>query len=124
RIYIRCQYTYSILCITAVLSYHVSLLKSDMPSFPTRRSSDLIWLDRMIVILFSEFSLRSVSRISMIPLGSRPLMGSSKSRSSGSDRKSTRLNSSHVSISYAVFCFKKKKKNTNEHKRRHNTTKH
>src|SRR5699024_12803903 len=25
------------------------------------------------------------------------------------DRKSTRLNSSHVSISYAVFCFKKKK---------------
>src|SRR5699024_12107986 len=27
------------------------------------------------------------------------------------DRKSTRLNSSHVSISYAVFCLKKKKKN-------------
>src|SRR5437868_12233501 len=26
----------------------------------------------------------------------------------GSDRKSTRLNSSHVSISYAVFCLKKK----------------
>src|SRR5207249_11613518 len=30
----------------------------------------------------------------------------------GQDRKSTRLNSSHVSISYAVFCLKKKK----EHK--------
>src|SRR5699024_11685684 len=29
----------------------------------------------------------------------------------GVDRKSTRLNSSHVSISYAVFCLKKKKKN-------------
>src|SRR5438067_10290828 len=29
------------------------------------------------------------------------------------DRKSTRLNSSHVSISYAVFCLKKKKKNSN-----------
>src|SRR5437868_7443750 len=28
----------------------------------------------------------------------------------GRDRKSTRLNSSHVSISYAVFCLKKKKK--------------
>src|SRR5699024_11842982 len=28
------------------------------------------------------------------------------------DRKSTRLNSSHVSISYAVFCLKKKKKTT------------
>src|SRR5690349_23499439 len=30
------------------------------------------------------------------------------------DRKSTRLNSSHVEISYAVFCLKKKKKNKNE----------
>src|SRR5690348_18417513 len=29
-----------------------------------------------------------------------------------SDRKSTRLNSSHPSISYAVFCLKKKKKKT------------
>src|SRR5436853_867026 len=28
-----------------------------------------------------------------------------------SDRKSTRLNSSHLGISYAVFCLKKKKKN-------------
>src|SRR4051812_49850325 len=28
------------------------------------------------------------------------------------DRKSTRLNSSHMSISYAVFCLKKKKKTT------------
>src|SRR5438067_5456929 len=31
-------------------------------------------------------------------------------RLSSLDRKSTRLNSSHVSISYAVFCLKKKKK--------------
>src|SRR5438477_1126627 len=30
------------------------------------------------------------------------------------DRKSTRLNSSHMSISYAVFCLKKKKKNKNK----------
>src|SRR5207249_10843808 len=30
------------------------------------------------------------------------------------DRKSTRLNSSHVSISYAVFCLKKKKKKTKD----------
>src|SRR5256885_8631152 len=29
------------------------------------------------------------------------------------DRKSTRLNSSHLVISYAVFCLKKKKKTTN-----------
>src|SRR5690554_7322524 len=31
------------------------------------------------------------------------------------DRKSTRLNSSHVRISYAVFCLKKKKKKPNIH---------
>src|SRR5439155_24478039 len=30
------------------------------------------------------------------------------------DRKSTRLNSSHVAISYAVFCLKKKKKKKNK----------
>src|SRR5215469_17937265 len=30
------------------------------------------------------------------------------------DRKSTRLNSSHVEISYAVFCLKKKKKNEHQ----------
>src|SRR5690349_23623801 len=35
------------------------------------------------------------------------------------DRKSTRLNSSHVEISYAVFCLKKKKK-TQKHYRRVN----
>src|SRR5690348_17568531 len=35
-------------------------------------------------------------------------------RSVKSDRKSTRLNSSHPSISYAVFCLKKKNKNENE----------
>src|SRR5436190_17934027 len=31
------------------------------------------------------------------------------------DRKSTRLNSSHTVISYAVFCLKKKKKKTESH---------
>src|SRR3712207_8186714 len=31
---------------------------------------------------------------------------------SGKDRKSTRLNSSHANISYAVFCLKKKKKDS------------
>src|SRR5256885_16702625 len=38
-------------------------------------------------------------RIAWIPVG----------RASGRDRKSTRLNSSHLVISYAVFCLKKKK---------------
>src|SRR3712207_7632076 len=32
-----------------------------------------------------------------------------------SDRKSTRLNSSHANISYAVFCLKKKKNKTHSH---------
>src|SRR5207253_11156539 len=35
---------------------------------------------------------------------------SNRGRSQCSDRKSTRLNSSHVAISYAVFCLKKKTK--------------
>src|SRR5690554_2987036 len=36
------------------------------------------------------------------------------------DRKSTRLNSSHVRISYAVFCLKKKKNNSNKYVRDRN----
>src|SRR2546422_6376060 len=39
-------------------------------------------------------------------------------RSRRRDRKSTRLNSSHGYISYAVFCLKKKKKNTKVHTER------
>src|SRR5215472_6546628 len=35
-----------------------------------------------------------------------------RDRSAGGDRKSTRLNSSHLGISYAVFCLKKKKKSS------------
>src|SRR5256886_5168056 len=38
------------------------------------------------------------------------VMRSSSCRQDTSDRKSTRLNSSHSQISYAVFCLKKKKK--------------
>src|SRR5690348_17537544 len=41
-------------------------------------------------------------RAKWLPPGSRPWT---------TDRKSTRLNSSHPSISYAVFCLKKKKNN-------------
>src|SRR3712207_7538836 len=37
---------------------------------------------------------------------------SATARSGGEDRKSTRLNSSHANISYAVFCLKKKTTNT------------
>src|SRR5438067_9286022 len=45
-----------------------------------------------------------------VPSPSRPAASDSDSiQMEGEDRKSTRLNSSHVSISYAVFCLKKKK---------------
>src|SRR5947209_16470992 len=37
------------------------------------------------------------------------------------DRKSTRLNSSHANISYAVFCLKKKKQEQNEATEAHHT---
>src|SRR5258705_5257856 len=39
-----------------------------------------------------------------------PGAGLAPGRRSDTDRKSTRLNSSHLGISYAVFCLKKKKK--------------
>src|SRR3712207_7642270 len=41
-----------------------------------------------------------------------PQLQGRHSRARVEDRKSTRLNSSHANISYAVFCLKKKKKNT------------
>src|SRR3989440_5632135 len=53
----------------------------------------------------SEWPPRS-KKLSFTPIFSRPST-SPKTR----DRKSTRLNSSHDQISYAVFCLKKKKKN-------------
>src|SRR5438445_3822609 len=37
------------------------------------------------------------------------------------DRKSTRLNSSHANISYAVFCLKKKKNNKQTHNKEQST---
>src|SRR3712207_8357969 len=48
----------------------------------------------------SRYGARSVAR-------SRPKFDSAEPY--GGDRKSTRLNSSHANISYAVFCLKKKK---------------
>src|SRR5438067_11322345 len=47
---------------------------------------------------------RECHRAALLLRGRRP------ARCAGEDRKSTRLNSSHVSISYAVFCLKKKNK--------------
>src|SRR5918993_3648854 len=44
--------------------------------------------------------------VALLPIGDRLVMGPLEA----ADRKSTRLNSSHANISYAVFCLKKKKK--------------
>src|SRR3989442_10351540 len=49
----------------------------------------------------------------VVPDGQRPLGRGAADVRERVDRKSTRLNSSHVRISYAVFCLKKKKKNDN-----------
>src|SRR2546430_3266651 len=51
---------------------------------------------------------RKPSALSPASRGSDPAPSAAAPRS---DRKSTRLNSSHSQISYAVFCLKKKKKN-------------
>src|SRR5438445_7212249 len=64
----------------------------DLHSFPTRRSSDLVRDG-----LAARRAVRRAGRAARDGLGAE-------------DRKSTRLNSSHANISYAVFCLKKKKK--------------
>src|SRR5438445_7199259 len=75
-------------------------------SFPTRRSSDLRG--------GTDLGPGGTS----IGAGARPSFAGSRFRLAGSrrgsaprlaDRKSTRLNSSHANISYAVFCLKKKR---------------
>src|SRR3712207_7325952 len=44
----------------------------------------------------------------------QPHQAEDEELAAGRDRKSTRLNSSHANISYAVFCLKKKKKNNED----------
>src|SRR5439155_23319578 len=62
-------------------------------------------LKKTIGVVFSRLSARK--RAATSPPIIRGITTSNKTRSG--DRKSTRLNSSHVAISYAVFCLKKKK---------------
>src|SRR5690606_41327948 len=82
-------------------------------SFPTRRSSDLS-LSRTMPAFPPECGAgpleRTGPRVNHIRShergGARPTPADT--RRDVRDRKSTRLNSSHVKISYAVFCLKKK----------------
>src|SRR5256885_11492588 len=77
--------------------------------------------------LFRSFLARICANLNHLPLAGEknesgphdrarragsPATGRELSRSAG-DRKSTRLNSSHLVISYAVFCLKKKRTYTN-----------
>src|SRR5690606_41709224 len=74
----------------------------DLPSFPTRRSSDLRPRGP------SRGRTPGPDRAARVRhRARRPLAPPRRQRRT--DRKSTRLNSSHVKISYAVFCLKKKK---------------
>src|SRR5207245_6879763 len=86
-------------------------------SFPTRRSSDLsspIETPRILEISSETFAAGSTppwpGLAPWLILSSTILIWSAlATRADQIDRKSTRLNSSHGSISYAVFCLKKKR---------------
>src|SRR5205814_8773078 len=84
----------------------------DLHSFPTRRSSDLL-LQKATPRMPPN---RSCSCTDTASSSVRDRIGATTVRAClaalrrKTDRKSTRLNSSHLGISYAVFCLKKKKK--------------
>src|SRR5690606_42142241 len=91
--------------------------------FPTRRSSDLrvaevsAPINREPVELAPEPVYAGVTWVSSydvdpfeVPISEKTaLLADWSAGMLGRDRKSTRLNSSHVKISYAVFCLKKKR---------------
>src|SRR5438132_13936992 len=88
----------------------------DLHSFPTRRSSDLSSLAHFPppVGIISVASGRQLLKLPATHTFRADGFVSSKRTNGGggvcvADRKSTRLNSSHTVISYAVFCLKKKK---------------
>src|SRR5690606_41641320 len=85
----------------------------DLHSFPTRRSSDLFFQPFVVAGEFADRSLGSRRRSVFLrrrQLGHHLGIADVGTLAHVRDRKSTRLNSSHVKISYAVFCLKKKKK--------------
>src|SRR5690606_41974300 len=104
------------------LFYHSYAHHRDLHSFPTRRSSDLDVRHRCLVVpIDCNVSARvagQADRLQVQTIGvAGPAVGPQQhirlDPATGrkvQDRKSTRLNSSHVKISYAVFCLKKKKK--------------
>src|SRR5437773_7518469 len=90
----------------------------DLHSFPTRRSSDLP--DKSTgTLTVSDNGIgmtkpEVIDNLGTIAKSGTKAMVPRLSITSG-DRKSTRLNSSHITTSYAVFCLKKKKKSQMMH---------
>src|SRR5437773_6356427 len=87
---------------------------SPSPLFPTRRSSDLSPLGTEAAVgLPNNVGRRPEPRATMARAGTTTRPTHVQARTAHvvrkPDRKSTRLNSSHITISYAVFCLKKKK---------------
>src|SRR5207244_13581705 len=90
--------------VLSLISSESSALHRSLHSFPTRRSSDLVtdlFLKRLVLLFpFNCLQVRAWAAAK----------GSLAAQArTWRDRKSTRLNSSHQIISYAVFCLKKKK---------------
>src|SRR5206468_7729777 len=106
--------------IIPLFSFYCHCPHLTLHSFPTRRSSDLDRLRRRTVLRISmPVRPRPRSSRSNVPCKPRcdrlcsDLFRKRSEQSRSQDRKSTRLNSSHDQISYAVFCLKKKKKKHN-----------
>src|SRR5699024_12755894 len=99
-------------------SFYCDGLHRDLHSFPTRRSSDLgaRGAGRLGDVggAGDAAAFLAGGRGGSVHLHPRRGPARALALRRGGDRKSTRLNSSHVSISYAVFCLKKKK-TTNIH---------
>src|SRR3712207_7063879 len=58
---------------------------------------------------------RHEARVARVGLAGERVVDVADDREGREDRKSTRLNSSHANISYAVFCLKKKKEKSAAH---------
>src|SRR2546421_6099812 len=75
---------------------------------------DVILYDHGLYRIPEEKLRRDYAKLWLAVLdGDEPRMRKYAFEVAGIDRKSTRLNSSHDQISYAVFCLKKKKNKTN-----------
>src|SRR5439155_9911648 len=75
-------------------------------------------------LLTGRENLRLVGKVAQMPRdlimpGADELLDRFELTDAAEDRKSTRLNSSHVAISYAVFCLKKKKRKTRDEPQGH-----